>query len=82
MASTVTPPWSGEAPQNRLEILQWHQFISPLTVDIVGDFAGKELFAIVGETMLAHCIREAGVDFGDSMISPAPILQVLRLTHL
>jgi len=82
MASTATPPWNGEAPPNRLDILQWHKFISPLKVDIVGDFAGKELFAIVGEAMLAHCVREAEVDFNDSMTCPPPHLAELQLTDL
>ncbi len=59
----ITPLWSGQAPQNRLQLLQWHKSINPLKVDIVGDFAGKELFAIHGEAMLAHCVREAKVDF-------------------
>lgn len=63
MATAATPPWDGQAPQNRRELLQWHKSISPLKVDIVGDFAGKELFAIHGEAMLAYCVREAKVDF-------------------
>jgi hypothetical protein len=71
MAMTPTPPWDGQAPSNRLDLLQWHRSISPLKVDIVGDFAGKELFAINGEAMLAHVIREAKVDF-NSMPLTAP----------
>lgn len=59
----IAPLWSGRAPPNRSQLLQWHKSIKPLKVDIVGDFAGKELFAINGEAMLAHCVREAKVDF-------------------
>jgi hypothetical protein len=76
MATAVTPLWNGQAPHNRLELLRWHQAISPLKVDIVGEFAGKELFAIHGEAMLAHCVREAKVDF-DGMLHPH--LVMLRL---
>lgn len=69
MAITAPLPWNGKAPPNRLELLRWHRAISPLKLDIVGDFAGKELFAIHGESLLAHCVREAKVDF-DSMLRP------------
>ena len=70
MATTGTPPWNGQVPQNRRDLLQWHKSIHPLKVDIVGDFAGKELFAIHGEAMLAHCVQEAKVDF-NSMLCPS-----------
>jgi hypothetical protein len=32
-------------------------------VDIVGDFAGKELFGIHGEALIAHCLPKANVDY-------------------
>jgi hypothetical protein len=48
---------------NREVLLHWLKTLRPLKVDIVGDFAGKELFAIHGEVMLAYCIKEAQVDF-------------------
>ncbi|XP_044717417.1 putative dead deah box helicase protein [Hirsutella rhossiliensis] len=45
------------------ELRAWYQAISPLRVDLVGDFAGKELFAIHGDSLLLHCLTEARVDF-------------------
>lgn len=45
------------------KLLLWYQSLSPLRVDIVGDFAGKDLFAIHGESLMLHCITEARVDF-------------------
>ncbi|OIW22905.1 P-loop containing nucleoside triphosphate hydrolase protein [Coniochaeta ligniaria NRRL 30616] len=72
--SIIVPLWSGQAPENRQQLLQWHNSIKPLKVDIVGDFAGKELFAIHGEAMLAHCVREAKVDFNDGF-------QLLHAVH-
>ncbi|KAI1139261.1 P-loop containing nucleoside triphosphate hydrolase protein [Hypoxylon sp. FL0543] len=54
------PPLSDKS---RLQLEDWHASLSPLTVDIVGDFAGKELFAIHGEALLAHCIPAAQVDY-------------------
>ena len=41
----------------------WYRSLSPLKVDVVGDFAGKELFAIHGDSMLLHCIVEGKVDY-------------------
>lgn len=69
MAATILPTPSSDAP-NRTQLLRWHNSIHPLKVDIVGDFAGKELFAIHGESMLVHCVREANVDFDGEMLLP------------
>ena len=53
---------------------RWYKTINPLKADIVGDFAGKELFAIHGEAMVAHCIRKAKVDFDEGF-------QLLHAVH-
>ncbi|KAB5513290.1 hypothetical protein GE09DRAFT_1163024 [Coniochaeta sp. 2T2.1] len=70
----MATPWTGQVPQNRRDLLQWHKSIRPLKVDIVGDFAGKELFAIHGEAMLAHCVQQAKVDYDDGF-------QLLHAVH-
>jgi hypothetical protein len=44
-------------------LLDWYTDLRPLTVDIVGDFAGRELFLIHGEALMRHCLVEARVDF-------------------
>ncbi|KAF5708097.1 dead deah box helicase [Fusarium mundagurra] len=56
MASTDKKP-SEEA------LLDWYKDLQPLTVDIVGDFAGRELFLIHGEALIQYCLIEARVDF-------------------
>ncbi|KAI9150582.1 helicase [Paramyrothecium foliicola] len=43
-------------------------------VDIVGDFAGKELFGIHGEAVIAHCIKRANVDYEEGF-------QLLHAVH-
>ncbi len=48
---------------NEPKLLAWYQALRPLRVDIIGDFAGKELFAIHGEALLTHCISEAKVNY-------------------
>lgn len=47
---------------------EWYDSLDPLKVDLVGDFAGKELFAIHGEALMLHCISQAQVDFGSESI--------------
>ena len=39
-------------------MLAWYGSLHPLKVDVVGDFAGKELFAIHSDSMLPHCITK------------------------
>ncbi|KKY34635.1 putative dead deah box helicase [Diaporthe ampelina] len=40
----------------------WYKSLHPLQVDLVGDFAGKELFAIHGDALMLYCITRAKVD--------------------
>ncbi|KAI1213214.1 P-loop containing nucleoside triphosphate hydrolase protein [Annulohypoxylon truncatum] len=49
---------------SRARLRTWRDSLKPLTVDIVGDFAGKERFAIHGEALVSHCISAARVDYG------------------
>ncbi|KAF5966917.1 dead deah box helicase [Fusarium coicis] len=44
-------------------LLDWYKDLQPLTVDIVGDFAGRELFLIHGEALMQYCLIEGRVDF-------------------
>jgi hypothetical protein len=49
--------------EDAAELLQWYRSLSPLRVDIVGDFAGKELFAIHGDSLMLDCITKSHVDY-------------------
>jgi hypothetical protein len=40
----------------------WFRSIRVRNVDLVGDFAGKELFVVHGEGLLLHCLAEYKVD--------------------
>ncbi|KAH7255808.1 uncharacterized protein BKA55DRAFT_538183 [Fusarium redolens] len=52
--------------EDDVKVLQkWCQEQQPLTIDIVGDFAGQELFVNHGESLMRHCLTEARVDFND-----------------
>jgi len=49
---------------------QWRASLKPTRVDIVGDFAGRGLFAIHGEAMLTYYLEHARVDFDCKLIFP------------
>uniref|UniRef100_A0A1Y1K1W7 ATP-dependent RNA helicase DDX60 PIN-like domain-containing protein n=1 Tax=Photinus pyralis TaxID=7054 RepID=A0A1Y1K1W7_PHOPY len=49
--------------EDEKDLLHWYKSLSPLRVDIVGDFAGKELFAIHGDSLMLHCVTNARVDY-------------------
>lgn len=55
-------------------VRKWYSQRSGPRVDIVGDFAGSELFAIHGESLMAQCISQAKVDYQDGF-------QLLHAVH-
>lgn len=71
--SSESPGDGPDATDDRLK--SWFRSLSPTKVDIVGDFAGKERFAIHGEALLAHCLHTMKVDF-DCVFDP------IRVPHL
>lgn len=68
------------------ELSCWYQSLSRLRVDIVGDFAAKELFAIHGDSLLLYCVTKAEVDFTGTCDMFFPVimlsLQTAQLTFL
>ena len=63
----IEPP--GSNPDAGGQLKSWLRSLAPTKVDLVGDFAGKERFAIHGEALLAHCLHTMKVDF-DCMFGP------------
>lgn len=53
---------------------RWRASLYPIRVDIVGDFAGRGLFAIHGEALLTHYLGNARVDFDCRLILLPPCL--------
>lgn len=45
------------------ELLSWYSGLRPLKVDVVGDFAGRELYVVHGESLIRHCLEQSRVDF-------------------
>jgi hypothetical protein len=51
-------------------ILSWYDHSRPMWIDLVGDYAGKELFLIEGDSLLRDIFEDERVDFNGK--SPAP----------
>ncbi|KAM3074302.1 hypothetical protein ACMFMG_002886 [Clarireedia jacksonii] len=46
-------------------ILAWYDGARPMWIDLVGDYAGKELFLIEGDSLLRECFEDERIDFKD-----------------
>ncbi|CAG8978987.1 hypothetical protein HYALB_00011031 [Hymenoscyphus albidus] len=49
-----------EAPRG---IIAWYDSTKPMFIDLVGDYAGKELFLVEGDSLLRECFEDDRVDF-------------------
>ncbi|KAJ5782615.1 hypothetical protein N7457_004389 [Penicillium paradoxum] len=56
-------------------VLDWYRTLNSRVVDLVGDFAGNELFIIEGDSLLLQCFSDKKLDFN-------PGFQVLHATYL
>lgn len=43
-------------------LLAWYAKVLTRRVDLVGDYAGNELFLVEGDSMLLHCLSTSKVD--------------------
>ncbi|KAF8857718.1 P-loop containing nucleoside triphosphate hydrolase protein [Acephala macrosclerotiorum] len=46
-------------------ILAWYDSTRPMYIDLVGDYAGKELFLVEGDSLLRECFDDGRIDFND-----------------
>ncbi|KAH8687441.1 hypothetical protein BGZ60DRAFT_393597 [Tricladium varicosporioides] len=44
-------------------ILGWYDGTRPMFIDLVGDYAGKELFLLEGDSLLRECFEDDRIDF-------------------
>lgn len=51
------------SPQSQNAVLEWYARIYSRRVDIVGDYAGNELFLVDGDSLLLHCFSDEHLDF-------------------
>jgi hypothetical protein len=57
--------FAGEGLTTAERLRWWYSTRRPLTVDIVGDFAGHELFVVHGESLIRDCLGRGQVDIED-----------------
>lgn len=58
-----------DAPQDEPSILSWYDARTPRILDLVGAYAGRELFLVEGDSLLRACFEDERVDF-DGSLSP------------
>jgi hypothetical protein len=59
MAGTVDQ----DALRGTHSILNWYDSTRPMFIDLVGDYAGKELFLVEGDSLLRECFEDERIDF-------------------
>jgi hypothetical protein len=52
-----------DAPRGSNVILSWYDRTRPMFIDLVGDYAGKELFLVEGDSLLRVCFEDERIDF-------------------
>jgi hypothetical protein len=58
--------------ETHMQLSRWYEAIYPRRIDIVGDFGGKQLFLIDGDSLLLYSITTSKVDFEGEMRTTAP----------
>jgi hypothetical protein len=52
-----------DAKPGTASILNWYDSTRPMFIDLVGDYAGKELFLIEGDSLLRETFEDERIDF-------------------
>lgn len=52
-----------DAQRGRNAVLSWYDSTRPMFIDLVGDYAGKELFLVEGDSLLRLCFEDERIDF-------------------
>lgn len=61
-------------------ILSWYDSTRPMYIDLVGDYAGKELFLVEGDSLLRECFEDDRIDFDCKLSDPECLCQRTLLT--
>ena len=49
------------------DVLKWYNGRNPRLVDLVSDYAGREVFLIEGDSMLRDCFADDLIDFNGKL---------------
>ncbi len=52
-----------DVPRGMTSVLNWYDSTRPMFIDLVGDYAGKELFLVEGDSLLRECFEDDRIDF-------------------
>jgi hypothetical protein len=61
--ATMAGELSKDAPRGSSATLNWYDNTRPMFIDLVGDYAGKELFLVEGDSLLRMCFDDERIDF-------------------
>jgi hypothetical protein len=61
-----------------VDVKSWYAKSRTLWIDLVGDYAGKELFLIEGDSLLRECFEDKRIDF-EGKFHSSPNLFVFSL---
>ncbi len=53
--------------QSGVKLAKWYATLQPRRVDVVGDFGGKQLFFVDGDSLLLHGVTTSAVDYDGKM---------------
>jgi hypothetical protein len=68
----ATPTTDQEVVPGTHSITRWYDASKPMWIDLVGDYAGKELFLVEGDSLLRECFEDDRLDFDGK--APIPLL--------
>ncbi|KAF2871247.1 DEAD/DEAH box helicase-like protein [Massariosphaeria phaeospora] len=75
MSSTDSESETSVTKASSTPVLEWYSKLYSRRVDIVGDYAGNELFLIEGDSLLLECFSDKHIDFD-------PGFQLLHATYV
>jgi len=53
-------------------ITSWYDKSKPMWIDLVGDYAGQELFLVEGDSLLRECFEDDRIDFNGKLPNSTP----------
>jgi hypothetical protein len=59
-------------------ITSWYDCSRPMWIDLIGDYAGKELFLVEGDSLLRECFEDDRIDFDGNPSPPRCTIQPLH----
>jgi ATP-dependent RNA helicase DDX60 len=65
---------SKDAPRGSNATLNWYDNTRPMFIDLVGDYAGKELFLVEGDSLLRVCFEDERIEWPAALSGAALVI--------